>query len=290
MFSILFLLLFPISKIELNSNLYNSDKVINKFEISGIEKSFYLSNSNKTFYYDRELFIREVEVRGSNIKIEGSNFTVGLIDKNNNGIFNEVNVDEVIIEIGNVDSLLLSDNNSWIYSIDNNHEVNFNVNNNSFVIHDIDRMGLFLSLSSNTIESDKFNNINTNLFNVHLDTVCNSLQIEQIKKNKYKYIIAELWWAGCGGCLMAIPKINEISSIYRNEILVIGLNHIDPNNVIEKNIDKYSILYPQYSISKNDLESLGPLCKSFPRALLFDSKGNLLDNNFDLGVINQLIE
>lgn len=290
MILILFLFFNSISKIELNSNLYNCDKVLNKFENNGIEKSFTLSSSNKTFYYDKELFIREVEVRGSKIKIEGSEFTIGLIDKNNNGIFNEVNIDEIIIEIGKVDSLLLSDNNSWINSINEDHKVYFKVNNKLFVIHDIDRNGLFLNLSSSFNKNVKSNNINTNLFNVNLDTTHKSLPIDQTNKKKHKFIVAELWWAGCGGCLRSIPEINALSSKYQNEILIIGLNHIDSKNVINKFIDKYSITYPQYSISKSDLESLGPLCKSFPRAMLFDSRGNLINNNFDLGLIDQLIK
>jgi len=290
MFLILFLFFFPISKIELKTNMYHCGKVINKYENNGIEKFFSLSNSNKTFYYDRELFIREVEVKGSKIKIDGNDFTIGLIDKNNNGVFNEVNVDEIILEIGKVDSLLLGDDNSWVYKINESGEVYFKVNNKSFVIHDIDSKGFFLNLSNSTNENVKSNNINTNLFNVHLDTIRYSLPIEQLKINKYKYIIAELWWAGCGGCLRAIPKINALSSKYQNEILVIGLNHIDQKNVINIFIDKYGMLYPQYSISKRDLESLGPFCKSFPRAILFDSKGNLLNNDFDLELMNQLIE
>jgi thiol-disulfide isomerase/thioredoxin len=287
---ILFLLFFPVSRIELNSNLYHRDKVLNKFENNGIEKSFSLSSINKTFYYDKELFIREVEVRGSKIKIGGIDFTIGLIDKNNNGIFNEVNVDEIIIEIGKVDSLFLSDNNSWIYCINENHEVYFKVNNKSFVIRNIDKKGLFLNLTSSFNENIKSNNINTNLFNVKLDTIHKSLPIDQINKKKYKFIVAELWWAGCGGCLRAIPKINKFSSTYQNEILVIGLNHLDHKNVINKFIEKYSILYPQYSISKSDLESFGPFCKSFPRAILFDAKGNLINNDFDLEQINKLIK
>jgi thiol-disulfide isomerase/thioredoxin len=290
MFLILFIVFFPISKIELKTNMYHCDQVINKYENNGIEKFFSLSNSNKTFYYDKEMFIREVEVKGSKIKIDGNDFTIGLIDKNNNGIFNEVNVDEVIIEIGKVDSLFLSDNNSWIYKINERREVYFKVNNKSFVIHDIDSKGLFLNLSNSISENVKSNNINTNLFNVHLDTIRNSLTIAQQSKNKYKYIVAELWWAGCGGCLRAIPQINALSSKYQNEILVIGLNHIDRKNVINSFIDKYSMLYPQYSISKSDLESFGPFCKSFPRAILFDSKGNLINNDFDLGLMNQLIK
>jgi thiol-disulfide isomerase/thioredoxin len=279
-----------LSKIELKTNMYHCGQVINKYENNGVEKSFSLSNSNKTFYYDRELFIREVEVRGSNIKIEGINFTLGLIDKNNNGIFNEVNVDEVIIEIGKVDSLYLSDDNSWLYHINENHEVYFKVNNKSYVIRDIERNGLFLNLSSRSIENVTSKNINTNLFNVSLNAIRNRNTIEPLSKDKYKYIIAELWWAGCGGCLKAIPKINTLSTKYRNEILVIGLNHIDSKNVINKFIDNYSMLYPQYSITKSDLESLGPFCKSFPRAMLFDSKGNLISNDFDLRLINQLLK
>ena len=37
------------SKIELKTNMYHCGQVINKYENNGVEKSFSLSNSNKTF-------------------------------------------------------------------------------------------------------------------------------------------------------------------------------------------------------------------------------------------------
>lgn len=105
-------------------------------------------------------------------------------------------------------------------------------------------------------------------------------------------ILLEFWFKNCGGCIKAIPSLNEIKTRFENyNFKIYGVEFEDDNS--KENLEKYiidqKILYP--TLYKGKKIALDYGIKSAPTFMIIDKYGKIihLKSGFSVEHMNEII-
>ena len=218
-------------------------------------------------------------IKKGHVTIEGNQFQIGVIDVNSNDVYNEFNVDMVILFVKQIDSMRID----LMYSAMNYYEqyMKLRINGIDYEIDSLAEDGQSITISevrkSNSPVAITFNSM---IPSAEFNQLGESLE-RVIIPNSGKYNIVQLWHSNCSGCVRSFEKLNKISVRYEDKITIIGLNPIDDQESFNHSIEKYEINYLNYICRKEYLKELG-LVNWYPSYVLFDGEGNLISNTMDL--------
>jgi len=213
-----------------------------------------------------------------NINLDGSDFSIVLVDYNQN---NEFNDSDDVIKI-NVPISSNTDLNNLNFT--NSIEANklFSIDTTVFSINSIDKKGTFYEIEINKenlkiddvpIQNRMISKLPGNLS--YEDT--NNKKVDILNENK-KFIYIEFWSTSCSPCLELIPEIKNLNDQYSDVIEIHSIAVLNNRNTREQ---IYEFLKSNKELSWNvgftnkNLESqlrFGGL----PMGYFFDNKGNLL--------------
>ena len=92
---------------------------------------------------------------------------------------------------------------------------------------------------------------------------------------KGKVVLLDFWYRGCFPCAKAIPGIIELQKEFKDDLVVIGVNHIDDQQDVTEYIEYKKMNYlSTYRTGENIYEELG--VSLFPTVILYDKDGNLI--------------
>lgn len=112
-------------------------------------------------------------------------------------------------------------------------------------------------------------------------------------KLKGNVILLEFWFKGCGGCVAAIPSLNNINTKFKKDnFKIYGVEFIEniPKENLEKYINEQKILYPNLYKGKTIASNYG--IRSAPTFMIIDKNGTIIHikNGYSEKNINEIIE
>jgi len=209
-----------------DSSRTNSDRIV----------ASYLSKDKP---YDDYFFKQELRMKAGDVAVANDSFRVGLYDMNNNGFFNDVNIDRLSVgEFGNKN--LSTERYKGAQVLDSTNF--FQGKNTAFQITEIDSLGDYLKikkaynedLDNKISKGDQIPNYQLDMFNgdtVELTTL--------MQENEYLYLN---FWAGwCVGCIEEIRDLKKLHKKHSNKIRIVGLNYNEGRKRATQFLQKYKI-------------------------------------------------
>lgn len=108
---------------------------------------------------------------------------------------------------------------------------------------------------------------------------------------KGKVVLFDFWYRGCKGCVLAIPDLIALQEEFKDDLVIIGINHVDMQEDAADYIAWKKMNYAStYKTGEDIPRILGISIKLFPTVLLYDKQGNLVhrDEGFSKGNMNSL--
>ncbi len=108
---------------------------------------------------------------------------------------------------------------------------------------------------------------------------------------KGKVVLFDFWYRGCKGCVLAIPDLIALQEEFKDDLVIIGINHVDIQEDAADYIAWKKMNYASTYRTGDDIPKiLGITIKLFPTVLLYDKEGNLVhnDHGFSKGNMNSL--
>lgn len=108
---------------------------------------------------------------------------------------------------------------------------------------------------------------------------------------KGKVVLLDFWYRGCAPCLMAIPDLIKLQEEFKDDLVIIGINHSD---IQEDVIDYFNYKKPNYASTykngDNIPKALGVKIIGYPTTILYDKEGKLIkmDAGYRKGGIRSL--
>lgn len=103
-----------------------------------------------------------------------------------------------------------------------------------------------------------------------------------------KHIVLEFWATWCGGCIAAIPHMNELTRKYSDQISFISVNSHDTRLKVEKFLERTELVsYKAMDSNKYLKEALK--VQTIPATFLIDSKGKLRWKGYASDLTEELI-
>lgn len=126
------------------------------------------------------------------------------------------------------------------------------------------------------LHNKSFNNVGKKLINWELTELSTDKIINSSNLNG-NVVLLEFWFRNCGGCLAAIPSLNNIKSQFENKnfkIYAIDFRN-DEKSKLEKYIQEKNIQFPILYNGKNVAKKLEVY--RAPTFMVIDKKGNIID-------------
>ncbi|HFA49587.1 MAG TPA: redoxin domain-containing protein [Bacteroidetes bacterium] len=198
---------------------------------------------------------------------------IGVIDYNNNGLFNDSGIDKFFIPNIEKDTLDPDDCLSWtsVYY----PEIQFMLDKKLFALEKVDPKGNYATVRLLPDAADTLAKIKlvSNIFNLDFDKIEQGADGLKNTFRDNEYSMIKMWFTKCGGCIREIPEVKKLRKKYG--IAVVGFNAIDSDFEIQKHISDHDIPWKQYKVEKDLLKSLGNDC-SYPYNILIDKEGRVL--------------
>ena len=108
---------------------------------------------------------------------------------------------------------------------------------------------------------------------------------------KGKAVLFDFWYRGCKGCVLAIPDLIALQEEFKDDLVIIGVNHMDIQEDAADYITYKKMNYAStYKNEDNVPKILGVPVTFYPTVLLYDKQGNLVhrDEGFSKGNMNSL--
>ena len=198
---------------------------------------------------------------------------IGVIDYNNNGIFNEKGIDKFFIPNQDKDTLDPDNCLSWTFTY--HPQIKFLLDERLYSLDQVDPEGNYVEVRLLPNEVDTLAKIKlvSNVHNLNFDKI--EKRADELKKvfQDNEYSMIKMWFTKCGGCIREIPKVKELREKYG--VAVVGFNAIDSDFEIQKHISDHDIPWKQYKVEKDILKSLGNDC-AYPYNILVGNDGKIL--------------
>lgn len=276
-------------------NFYNAKALVNEHQKSGRfnlttkqGKIEYIIDVSKKIDYDGSSFTKSKFgidssyflpvwknfIKFGTIYEQNIKLNIALIDANNNGTFNDINTDYLILN-NNSDSIYFNpteNSSSKKITIENIIEINDTI---KLRISRIDIQGEYMLLeyyrSEKILSTIKpFNKLPIEYF-VNSDSVrfdFNSF----IKKGKYIYV--NFLTEYCLPCIKKIPELELISKEYHDKLTTISLLDNGSLSILKNIVIRYNIK-SIYGLSRKELNYKFNL-NGYPYGILFDENGTLI--------------
>lgn len=108
---------------------------------------------------------------------------------------------------------------------------------------------------------------------------------------KGRVVLLDFWYRGCAGCIQAIPDLIALQEEFKDDLVIIGINHSDIQEDVADYITYKKMNYAStYKSGNNIPKILGININQYPTVLLYDKQGNLVlqDDGFSKGKMNSL--
>lgn len=237
-------------------------------------------NSNMTYIlsFDSGATL-PVVAKGGDCDFGGNPFRVLLVDMNNNGVFNELEVDCASVGAFGQDTVNLMGHLNPLTE----EGLIVQVGDEKFSISAVTNDGESLDLEKLEVENDA--NI-AMVFPSKLLSLEAKLLNEQIvdisSLTKDKFVFFEFWYSGCQGCIASIPTINKLAEKYVEDLLIVGVNSYDDLAYAQTLTEKHDFLDFDQQISGVESPEIMHYFGSMsihPRGYLFDKQGMLVHGN-----------
>lgn len=103
-----------------------------------------------------------------------------------------------------------------------------------------------------------------------------------------KYIFFEFWGTWCEPCINLIPEIRKIEKLYRDKVKIVSLNYGDNFEDAAAFIVRNKLEWEHLIVERAVLEKFS--VTTFPRGILFDKTGKLLDMDISISELEELLE
>jgi len=112
----------------------------------------------------------------------------------------------------------------------------------------------------------------------------------QQKIIKGKFNLIDIWAYWCKGCVLAIPKLKKLDSLYSDKFNIIGLHHNESSKEIaKKTVKKFNMIWTEgyltAEIEKKLLSSGG-----FPYYVLIDPEGKIYKFDTNLKEVEEIMK
>jgi len=219
--------------------------------------------------------IAKIKLKAGDISDNKNTFKIGLIDINNNGIFNEQLIDQFFIAPYQSKQTLIDKSNPWIDTLRASNV--FKVNDICYKLLAINEDGHSLTiekpnekdLSNQSIPINAITNIHTPFYLTNLNG--NQTKSTDIFDKKPLYF--EYWFNGCSAC---IKNFDYIKSIGLSEFDLVGINAIDELLVIQSFNKYHGFNFDHYQIDESLMKRIGNLGE-YPSAVKYNANGSLVD-------------
>jgi len=111
----------------------------------------------------------------------------------------------------------------------------------------------------------------------------------KLKELKGKVVLLDFWYRTCKYCVKSIPGLIKLQEEFKDDLVVIGINHVDDQEDVSEYIEYKKMNYlSTYRTDENIYEDLG--ISLFPTVIVYDKEGNLikLKSGYTEGGINAL--
>lgn len=249
----------------------------------GIEKIKLYKDSTFVYYF----YGKSTKKTSSGVyKDKKETFRISIFDYNDNGIFNEPEIDYIIITMPNEVELRYHFGVSFKRIED---EMFIKTNNRTFKIVEIDSLGQHIKINETKESGDYFVKLINQIPNMQFTTLKGSQKNFRDYVDGEKFIYVEFWGLWCGGCIQILPELSKVYQHHKNKLTFIYLNaaadkrlkklNISENiEDIEALIEKYKLEEWIHGISNNEIENEF-LINGYPYGVLFDKNGNVIKFN-----------
>jgi hypothetical protein len=258
---------------------------------------YYNDNSAKGFVTtecDYWIGVTRQNILSCDTVIDGKKVQIGIMDWNCNGLYNDI--DSVSEDNFSSDRILVGNYGSGIISykpsagaVQMLPETLIPINGIVYRLKDIDPAGkdLVMEKTDKTYEilkvGDGLPDLKFNLANGQETSLG-----EQIVKGKYNLI--DIWGFWCKGCVIAIPKLKSLDSLYSGKLNIIGLHDSESNrktalSTIEKNNLTWTQGFLTAEIEKKLLSSGG-----FPYYVLIGPHGKILKFDTTIKEVEEILK
>ncbi len=187
---------------------------------------------NKTFYgeppikYTYEEWIKKYPsnkkfvYKGGTVSLQNSSFNIALRDLNQNGVYNDIDIDLFVINASDAEYMCWNtDNCSATNTIRSKNMIRYF--DNSFLIKEIDKEGNYLileQLPNNTQKPDAF--ITDSLLNTNVTLATGEkTNLYNLIDDKKEFVFINFWASWCSPCLEEIPDLQEMIKDNRVQII-----------------------------------------------------------------------
>lgn len=227
---------------------------------------------------ETDMNLKRYDYLYDNINLDGSDFSLVLIDYNQNNNFNDN--DDLII----INAPIISNNDLNNLNFTNTIEINklFSIDSTVFSINDIDKKCEFytIKIKKENLKIDDVPFQNRMISKLPKNLFYHSISNEKINilNDQKKFIYIEFWSTSCSPCIELIPEIEKLNNRYPDVIDIHSISVLNNRNTKEqvyKFVEENKEFSWNIGFSNKILESRLRV-GGVPMGYLFDSKGNLL--------------
>lgn len=222
--------------------------------------------------------VKKIKLKAGDVINVKQSFKIGIIDFNNNGIFNEQSVDRFFIAPYQSVTTLIEKTNPWIDTI---KQINrFKINSQHYELTSIAHDGNSLYIKelplSKINEPVKIEAI----LNIHEAFDLVDLENKPVKSNSLfnnRPLYLEFWFNGCSGCIKSFKYLQTLDT---KDFDLVGVNAIDELPVIKSFNLHFGFDFDHYQINENLMKRLGNMGE-YPSAIKYDKNGRLVDQFYN---------
>jgi thiol-disulfide isomerase/thioredoxin len=226
--------------------------------------------------------------------IDGKRVQIGIIDWNCNGLFNDI--DTVSKDNFHSDRVLVGVYGSEIISykpscgaVQMLPETLIPINGIFYLLTEVEPSGKYIKI----LKTDKYYKIlkeGDSLPDMKF-TLFDGQKVsfsEKIVRGKFNLV--DMWGFWCQGCVIAIPKLKLLDSIYSDKLNIIGLHHNESSHEIaKKTVDKYVMKWTQGFLNA-DIEKKLLSSGAYPYYVLIGPDGNIYKFEANLKEVEEILK
>jgi thiol-disulfide isomerase/thioredoxin len=217
-----------------------------------------------------------ISMFGGNFTYDKQSLTVAVFDANENGRFNDVNDDYLVIGEADAEALYIHES---LQCMKLQHRNYLRFNGRYFRFSNISAAGTSVELEIIDRADLQANATILELFTTVPDEYFELLDgtLTHFKNfvHKGKYIYVDIWGTWCPGCIQEIEPLKKIYEKHKNILTIVGLNHKDGNKDDVKKFVSITQIPWVIGFSTKDINHKIML-SGYPYGVLFDPQGNVV--------------